>query len=183
MSNPLSVVFQPITNNYNAGHAALDLDDPTSSRAIIESLTCARALYLAVLCVLFSFHAQSTTYIDMISVSTGMLIILIIGVLYDGLDHNSFRHHIRSSPGLIGFAIINSIPRLVTAALVLRTVIIVSPSVVVTILQIVVAFIPVHIGVLCEIMIRRRKARQQEITIESGTQDLKQKAQVLEREE
>ncbi|KAJ7586675.1 hypothetical protein C8J56DRAFT_1026881 [Mycena floridula] len=173
MSNPLFVVFQTITNNYNAGHAALALDEPTGSRAIIESLTCARALYLAVLCVLFS-------YIDMISVSTGMLIILIIGVIYDGLDHNSFKHHIRSSPGLIGFAIINSIPWIITTALVLRTLTVVSPSVAVMIIQILVAFIPVFIQVLCEIMNRRQRARQQETTIESGTQDLKQKAQVLE---
>ncbi|KAJ7577810.1 hypothetical protein C8J56DRAFT_1060486 [Mycena floridula] len=177
MSNLLSVVFQPITNNYNAGHAALALDDPTSSRAIIESLTRARALYLAVLCVLFSFHAQATRYIDMMFVSTGMLIILIIGFLHDGLDHKSLKHRVGST-GLIGFTVINSMPWLVTAALVLRTVTVVSPSVAVTIIQLVVAFIPVLIQVLCEIMNMRRMSRQQEITAESGTPDLEQKSPV-----
>ncbi|KAJ7586488.1 hypothetical protein C8J56DRAFT_1165474 [Mycena floridula] len=116
-----------LKNIYEATVNAANSDDAMNTRAIVESLGRTRALDLAILCVLFAFHISAKRSTDSLFVLAAILLVRSIGVLYDGLDHDGFKKRVNIM-GPLGFTLVNSVPGLMTTALVFRAVIIVSLS-------------------------------------------------------
>ncbi|KAJ7586238.1 hypothetical protein C8J56DRAFT_946384 [Mycena floridula] len=101
-------------------------------------------------------------------VLTGILVTLSIGALYDGLDHTSFKARVKSI-SILGFSILNTLTGPVTAGLVLRAIIVVSPSRTLIFIQIMLALIPMSLQIVCEIVVvRSLPAETDDPDLESG---------------
>ncbi|KAJ7586544.1 hypothetical protein C8J56DRAFT_891430 [Mycena floridula] len=178
----------PVKNLYEATTNAVNSNEAINTRAIIESLGRTRALDLAILCVLFasafhivplfavltahrhSFHIQAKRPTDSLFVLAAILLVRSIGALYDGLDHEGFKKRVNSiSP--LGFTLVNSVPGLMTTALVFRAVIIVSPSPASVVLLGVITPIPLAVHLLCDAVALRLTNQGAENQVELGNID------------
>ncbi|KAJ7586528.1 hypothetical protein C8J56DRAFT_1165485 [Mycena floridula] len=157
----------PVKNLYEATTNAVNSNEAINTRAIIESLGRTRALDLAILCVLFAFHIQAKRPTDSLFVLAAILLVRSIGALYDGLDHEGFKKRVNSiSP--LGFTLVNSVPGLMTTALVFRAVIIVSPSPAMVLLLVVITPIPLAVHSLCDAVALRLTNQGTENQVELG---------------
>ncbi|KAJ7571836.1 hypothetical protein C8J56DRAFT_1176952 [Mycena floridula] len=153
MLNRLLLFLSPFTNVYHATKTAVCSDSAGNAKAVVDNLTRSRPLHLAVLCVLFAFHIQFGSYVDAMCVLTGILMTLSrIGALYDSLDHTSFKARVRSI-SILGFSIVNALTGPITSGLVLRAIVVVSPSRVLMIIQIILAMILMFLQIVCELVV------------------------------
>ncbi|KAJ7586512.1 hypothetical protein C8J56DRAFT_1084938 [Mycena floridula] len=157
----------PVRNLYEATINAVNSDDATTTRAIVESLGRTRALDLAILCGLFAFHIQAKRSTDSLFALAAILLVRSIAVLYDGLDHDGFKKRVKSM-GPLGFTLVNSVPGLMTTALVFRAVIIVSPSPATVLLLVVITPIPLVVHLLCDAVALRLTNQGAENQVELG---------------
>ncbi|KAJ7586457.1 hypothetical protein C8J56DRAFT_1084873 [Mycena floridula] len=158
----------PFMNLYEATTNAVNSNDATNTRAILESLDRTRALDLAILCGLFAFHIQAKRSTDSLYVLAAILLVRSIGVLTDGLDHDGFKKQINSlSP--LGFTLVNSVPGLITTFLVFRVVAIVASSPALVVLLVLVTLIPLFVQFLCDAVALRLTTRGAESQVELVT--------------
>ncbi|KAJ7586521.1 hypothetical protein C8J56DRAFT_1026830 [Mycena floridula] len=161
------ISFLPVKNLYEATINAANSDDVMKTRAIVESLGRTRALDLAILCGLFAFHIQAKRSTDSLFALAAILLVRSIAVLYDGLDHDGFKKRVKSM-GPLGFTLVNSVPGLITTALVFRAVIIVSPSPALVALLVVITPIPLAVDLLCDAVALRLTNQGTENQVELG---------------
>ncbi|KAJ7586708.1 hypothetical protein C8J56DRAFT_945363 [Mycena floridula] len=128
------------------------VNHPDRAKDVVKHLAKSRTLCLAVVSLfgLFAYHVQHYRAEDQILTLGAIVVTLCIGALYDGLDLESFEARI-TSIGVIGFTVMNSIPNLVTAGLVFRVMIIVSPSPSIIVAQILIILLPATIQLTCDL--------------------------------
>ncbi|KAJ7586507.1 hypothetical protein C8J56DRAFT_1165509 [Mycena floridula] len=130
------------------------VNHPGRAKDVVKHLAKSRTLCLAVLFGLFAYHAQYHRAADQVLALSAIVVTLCIGALYDGLDSESFEARI-TSIGVFGFTVMNSIPNLVTAGLVFRVMIIVSPSPSFIAAQILIILLPAIIQLTCDLVALR----------------------------
>ncbi|KAJ7586581.1 hypothetical protein C8J56DRAFT_945021, partial [Mycena floridula] len=116
--------------------------------------------FMDIILICHRYHVQYHRAADQVLALSAIVVTLCIGALYDGLHSESFQARI-TSIGVFGFTVMNSIPNLVTAGLVFRVMIIVSPSPSFIVAQILIILLPVIIQLTCELVALRfmRRAR------------------------
>ncbi|KAJ7586701.1 hypothetical protein C8J56DRAFT_1165549 [Mycena floridula] len=160
----------PFMNLYEATTNAVNSNDATNMRAILESLDRTRALDLAILCGLFAFHISAKRSTDSLFVLAAILLVRSIGVLYDGLDHEGFKKRVHSITPL-GFTFVNSLPGLVTTSLVFRAVAIVTSSPALVVLLVLATLIPLFVQFMCDAVALRLTTRGAESQVDLGNID------------